>query len=292
MKIQKIVSDYFHFTKRERIAILAFFGLLILTLIYRISLNYHTNPYLRIEFANISPPVDSFERDQIKYLSTRNPNRVNAPIDPNRASFNELTAIGFSKKQAAIIFNYRKKGGTFIHKEDLLKIFGVDSTCYKKVEKWIALPLKLIVIKSNSTQLIIAQRKEQKLIDLNFADSNSLITVHGIGPYLAHQIINYRNRLGGFITVEQLIEIKGMHTENFSLIKSNVQINTPHKRININNTELKNLASHPYSNWQMAKFIINYREQHGQFRQLSDLSTIYGINETLLSKLKPYLYIE
>lgn len=293
MKIQKIVSDYFHFTKRERIALLAFFGLVLITLIYRIALNFQANPYLKLELQNIPLPIDVDANNQVQYSPASNSyNVILSSINPNNASFNELTAIGFTTKQAAIILNYRKKGGLFIHKEDLLKIYSVDSISFNKVEKWIELPIKLTVTNHINTQTKIASKKEKEPIDLNAADSIALLSIYGIGPYLAHQIINYRNQLGGFINVEQLQEIKGMHSDNYASINTRFYIKYPHKGININTAELKTLALHPYSSWQLAKLIINYRKQHGPFQQISELKNIYGIEESNLSKISPYLYID
>lgn len=294
MNFQKIVADYFHFTKRERIAVLFFFGLLILMLVYRISLNYYINPILKMEIQNIELPVDSLIYGQIQNKITLTPFTKSAakPINPNHATFNELTAIGFTKKQAAIIFNYRKKGGHFYFKEDIYKVYSVDSVCFNKVVEYIELPHQSNQETHKNNLPPTEIKKDKKLVDLNEADSISLLSVYGIGPYLAHQIIHYRNRLGGFIQLEQMQEVKGMHTENFNELISNFFIGKQPIKINLNTAELKMLALHPYSNWQLAKSIINYRNQHGAFKHLSELNDIYGIDKTTTLKLIPYLNIE
>jgi competence protein ComEA len=294
MNFQKIVADYFHFTKRERIAILFFIGLLILTLVYRVSLNFHMNPILKIDIQNIDLPTDTIMNNQMHDNITPiyETNTIAKPINPNSATYNDLTAIGFTKKQAAIIYNYRKKGGQFYYKEDIFKVYSIDSACFDKVGKYLELPNKSKIEENKNIRPTVKLKKEKKIVDLNDADSISLLSIYGIGPYLAHQIINYRNRLGGFISVAQMKEVQGMHTENYNELITNFIIESQPKRININSAEIKTLALHPYSNWQLAKLIVNYRNQHGAYHQLSDLNSIFGIDKVTLTKILPYLSIE
>ena len=48
---------------------------------------------------------------------------------------------------------------------------------------------------------------QQEPLELNTADSVSLIQIRGIGPYYARKILRYRERLGGYCAVEQLKEL-------------------------------------------------------------------------------------
>jgi len=43
------------------------------------------------------------------------------------------------------------------------------------------------------------------VIDLNGVDSATLVRLRGIGPTLAHKIIDRRAALGGFVQHEQLL---------------------------------------------------------------------------------------
>ena len=64
------------------------------------------------------------------------------------------------------------------------------------------------------------------------------------------------------------------------------------QKININTAEYDSLKSHPYIKYNVAKSIVNYREQHGAFSEIDQLLKIHLIDDDLLRKLKPYLATE
>ena len=57
------------------------------------------------------------------------------------------------------------------------------------------------------------QQRQQRILDLNAADSAALEAMPYIGPVLAARICRFRNALGGFHAVEQLREVWGLKPE-------------------------------------------------------------------------------
>ena len=57
------------------------------------------------------------------------------------------------------------------------------------------------------------QQCQQRILDLNAADSAALEAMPYIGPVLAARICRFRNALGGFHAVEQLREVWGLKPE-------------------------------------------------------------------------------
>ena len=57
------------------------------------------------------------------------------------------------------------------------------------------------------------QQRQQRVLDLNAADSAALEATPYIGPVLAARICRFRNALGGFHAVEQLREVWGLKPE-------------------------------------------------------------------------------
>ena len=61
-------------------------------------------------------------------------------------------------------------------------------------------------------------------IDLNAATLEELCTLKGIGPVKAQAILDYRDSYGGFVCVEELLEVKGIGESTYRNIKDYLYI--------------------------------------------------------------------
>ena len=110
----------------------------------------------------------------------------------------------------------------------------------------------------------------------------------GIGPTLASKIVRFREKLGGFYSIEQVKETYGLQDSMFQKIKSHLIIQQGIQMINVNTVSLEVLSAHPYCKYHFAKIILNYRDAHQGIRGEADMLKIYGIKD-ILPKLLPYL---
>lgn len=62
------------------------------------------------------------------------------------------------------------------------------------------------------------------LIDLNTADVSELDQLPGVGPVLAQRIVDYREKHGGFSTVEELREVDGIGESRFNDLREQVTV--------------------------------------------------------------------
>lgn len=62
--------------------------------------------------------------------------------------------------------------------------------------------------------------------------------------------------------------------------------------LNINNASAKELQSLPSIGENMAKRIIEFREVHGRFASVQELTEVKGIGEKTLEKLRPFICVE
>jgi competence ComEA-like helix-hairpin-helix protein len=128
------------------------------------------------------------------------------------------------------------------------------------------------------------------LIELNSTDTSELIRLPGIGNKLANRIIHFRDRLGGFYSVEQVAETYGVPDSTFKKIKPFLILgNKPLNRININEADATRLKEHPYIGWRAANSIVEYRRQHGPFQRVEDILLVGTILPEQLKRLIPYL---
>jgi len=133
------------------------------------------------------------------------------------------------------------------------------------------------------------QQKRAKL-DLNTADSTSLIALPGIGPVLSARIVRYRNLLGGYASVEQLREVYGLPEETFNMISGRVMADSSAiKRININNADYKQLIRLPYFDSYEVTSILKYRELKGKIVDLNELIDNKLVTTEKFVKVRPYL---
>jgi competence ComEA-like helix-hairpin-helix protein len=101
--------------------------------------------------------------------------------------------------------------------------------------------------------------------------------------------VNFRDKLGGFYSVDQVRETYGLPDSTFQKIKTSMQLGGSVKKLNINTATKDELKTHPYIKWNLANAIVEYRNQHGGFKSLDDLKNIAIIDEATFERIAHYL---
>jgi len=234
-------------------------------------------------------PADNFDKSTVKLFY----------FDPNTLSSEGWKKLGIREKTIATIQKYLNKGGHFYNNEDLKKIYGIRADEYGRLEPFIKIEtINKKDLKAYSKNEFTKEASPNKplkylLVDINVADTSEFIALPGIGNKLAARIVNFKDKLGGFYSIVQIGETYGLPDSTFQKIKPYLKIdNSPVKKININAATKDEMKSHPYVKWNLANAIVEYRTQHGNFTSIDDLKKISLITEEIFSKLKPYLTVE
>ena len=133
------------------------------------------------------------------------------------------------------------------------------------------------------------ESKPIPILDINVADSTALVALPQIAEVMASRIHRYRNRLGGFVAIEQLFDVKGMDTERFVAIKPYIVLEHDEiVKINVNQDEFKTLLRHPYLEYDQVKAIVNHRERKGFIKDWNQLKEIVGDVNPLLERYVTY----
>jgi len=96
-----------------------------------------------------------------------------------------------------------------------------------------------------------------------------------IGGYMASRIIEFRERLGGFVNMEQLRDVKGMDSTRFATVQPYIIIGEAEiRKVDVNRADFKTLVHHPYLSYEQVKHIFNQREKRGMIKNWEQLQTL------------------
>jgi len=323
MKWREFIRDYLTFTRKDRIGILIVVSLMLLTLFLPGILSKTTsNQPTQIDTAwvtavkklevkvtdstsdyyqkNEDEKTYSYQYDKTK--SSYNESNIAKGelfyFDPNTTSTSEWKRLGLREKTIKTIENYLSKGGHFYKPEDLQKIYGLHDDEYERLKPYIK--IESITSKPNE-ELVSLKSKDEvtsakiytarySTIDVNAADTNAFISLPGIGSKLASRIVTFREKLGGFYSIEQVGETYGLPDSAFQKIKQYLKLdNALVKKININTASVDELKAHPYIKFSIANPIVSYRNEHGTFTKVEDIKKVMAVTDEIYKKIEPYL---
>jgi competence protein ComEA len=314
---QQFIKDYFSFSRKERTGVFILLAIIIIGLlipflypIFFHSARASSSTGYEKDIEKLKTTSGTVNKNASNYINTGNhssPAPVKAELfffDPNTASENDWARLGIPAKTCHTIMNYLLKGGHFYKPEDIKKIWGMKVQDAERLIPYIR------IVSSNSqatsqvqpnlkqsandrpqTQYVSFKKADIKPIDINLADSAILVALPGIGASYSKRIINFRNKLGGFYSINQVAETFGLPDSTFQSIKPKLFISDSLsvKKINVNTATLEELKAHPYIRYYIANAIIQYRTQHGNFSSLRDLKQIMLITDEVYNKIYHYL---
>jgi DNA uptake protein ComE-like DNA-binding protein len=239
-------------------------------------------------------------------------NQPKEMFNPNSYSLEEWMDVGLSEKQSKSILKYLKSGAQLKVKSDMKKLYVVDDELYSLLEPKIDLPDSIVQNKfAENTESDWSDFSDSKSDDkntkgketkenieviplsVNKATKHELQSIPGIGPFFAQEIIKMREKYGGIISSDQLLDIYKMDKEKLNelipyLIIDKKEIN----KLDINKASEEQLRKHPLISRDMAKSIVFFRENHKKYESLNGLLLSPYIDGQVLKNIEPYLKVE
>lgn len=126
-----------------------------------------------------------------------------------------------------------------------------------------------------------------EVLDVNFADSAQLCRVPGIGPYFSRKIVQYRKRLGGYVSTAQLLEIDDFPADAIAWLV--VSDSTDVQRLNVNSLSTRKLMRHPYVGYYRASDMEDYKRIYGRIESIDALGQMPHFTDEDIKRLAPYL---
>ena len=286
----EFLRRWFAFSKGERVAIvtiLALILLLILACLFRPSRKSLSDASLHDLDSLLALRQAAIELQQQQ--QAEKPQEVTElhpfPFNPNTITEEEWLQMGLTDRQVRSIMNYKAKGGRFYSKSDVEKLYAISEEEYAQLEPFIVLPevargntSKPTAKKQESQALDDKPKPEKKaipVVDLNTVDSTTLVELPRMGGYMASRIIAFREKLGGFVEVEQLRDVKGLDSTRFVAMQPYLLIGDAEtRRIDVNRADFKTLVSHPYLSYEQVKRIFRQRETRGMIKDWAQLEAL------------------
>ncbi len=300
------LKSYFNFNKGERTGIIVVIAMIIAVLAYpylvRVTFKDNSDEFLKfskeIEQFQFSLKYSADSADDARRLDFQQMDRSVAEnkitpfvFNPNLLPSEQWSRMGLKDWQIKVIKKYEAKGGKFYKKEDFKRMFCISPSEYEILEPYISIPEQKNEYADRKPE--VREIKKKVLVDLNTADSVTLLTLYGIGPSFAKRIIKYRTLLGGFYSKNQLLEVYGFDQERFDNIEAKCDVNPGEiKKININTVRTDELKKHPYMDYYTAKAIVDQRVILGKYTSIQQIKSIPLIHEDLFNKIQYYFMLE
>ena len=219
------------------------------------------------------------------------------PFDPNTADSTQLLRLGLAPWQVRNFYIFRAAGGIYRQPRDFARLYGLTAGQYRRLEPYIrisddyrpaaeAYPAEPRPAYVRDTTRYPLKLKPGQHVALNTADTALLKRVPGIGSGFARAIVRYRERLGGFYSTAQLMEIGNFPQSALPYFTADPSLC---RKLNVNRLNLSQLRRHPYIGFYQAKTIIDHRRLHGPLRSLDDLRLYKDFPPETIERLRHYI---
>ncbi|MFT4202474.1 MAG: helix-hairpin-helix domain-containing protein [Chitinophagaceae bacterium] len=306
---KKDVKNWLSFSKRERNALI-----MLILLIGLFFLVPYLFPKKEIpknvdgKTSSISPEI--VDTDAVQLF----------PFDPNTIGFDGWKKLGLRDKTIQTIIHYREKGGRFRVPEDIRKIYGLHNDEAERLIPYIHIDAsKQPIVTYTSSKS--SKNQYSFPLEINKAGADHWAALPGISPALAQRIVHYRDAMHGFKSIDQVGKTYGLSPDVFNqikpllrLIKDEAEDTAPPvaysvltekqavaeiperltkvEKININTASEQEILAQKRIPKSVAKAIVIYREQHGNYQQVADIKKIVFVNEELYERVAPFLVVE
>lgn len=276
----------------------------------------------RVGEALVSIASDSVSPPSSRYYAVPQVEPDSFLFDPNEADSTQLLRLGLAPFQVRSIYRYRAKGGRFSTKDDFRRVYRLTNEQWEHLSPLIRIASKyqlvpvvesadprlsspprakalgdsvsdsLSVGSDSSASAVAKPAYPKKLsgdetIDINQADSAMLCRVPGIGPYFSRKVLQYRRRLGGYASTDQLLEIEDFPADALAWVE--VTDTSVLEKLQINSLSTRKLMKHPYMGYYRASEIADYRRVHGPIRSMEVLKSLPHFSEADILRLSPYI---
>ncbi len=292
----KHIKSHFTFDKKQRSGI--FFLLLIIGAVQIV--------YFTVDFRTASSPqieearLLAFQQeiDSLKLVALENKKPKIFPFNPNYITDHKGYTLGMTPDEVDRLHTFREENKFVNSAKEFQQVTKVSDSLLAAISPFFKFPDWVIQRQKASAKKQFKKPKKDEVPavrnDLNTASAEALKEISGIGDVLSKRIVKFRNRLGGFLSEEQLHDVYGLKPEVVErlLLRFELQSKPAIVKININEASISELAALVYFDYKTAKRIVAYRTQVGNIVSFDELTKIEGFPSEKINRIALYLTFE
>lgn len=219
------------------------------------------------------------------------------PYNPNFITDFKGYKLGMKVDEIDKLLAFRKQGKFVNSPEEFQKVTGISDSLLNEISPYFKFPdwvnknnRQYSNSHSHSNWKEYPKKEAINILDINQATKEDLMKVYGIGDAISDRILNQKEVLGGFVSMDQMNEIWGLSPEVLANLQKYFRINSfpKVKKININNASIKELGQFSYFKYPISKNIVTYRSMNGDLK-IEDLANIKGFPVEKIKIIALYL---
>ena len=288
----KGLKSHFVFSKNQQNGI---FVLVLVIVILQATYFVMNNSDSEAGFATEDEDIKKIQKqiDSIKIAKTEADTFKIFPFNPNYLTDYRGYTLGMTTAEIDRLLEFREEDQWINSAEDFKRVTGVSDSLLNTISPYFKFP-EWVQEQQLSARKSVATKPYSAKLDLNKAEAEDLQKVNGIGEVISTRIINYRNKIGGFVADIQLKDIYGLNYETRDKLTAEFTVKEKPEVeiIDINDAELLELSEIPYIGYELAREIIDYRLLNERIKNFEELTKIDDFPGDKIDRIQLYLSID
>lgn len=280
----KNIKPHFVFSKQQRSGVFLLVVIILVTQCFYFFYDFNVDKFVVDEESCIASFQD--ELDSL-YVHKKTKRDTIYPFNPNYISDYKGYVLGLDLLELDRLHSYRASGRFVNSAREFQSVTKVSDSLIVLISPYFKFPDWVAVKTSGSSYKVGFQK------DLNLATANDIQKAIFIDFKLASRVVNYRNSIGGFLTLNQLVDVYGISDNIVQKMKLKFVLNSypAIKKININFASASELSELIYISDYVAANIVSERLLREGFSDLDELRFVQGFPSEKLERIKLYLTI-
>jgi len=270
----KYLKSHFRYNRSQRNGVLFLVFIIVILQLTYFFVDFSSNDKVEInsnKIAQFQKEIDSFKK-----IETENRKPKIYPFNPSFLTDYRGYQLGMSTEEIDRLLQHRNEGKYINSAQEFQQVTKINDSLLKTMQPYFKFPDWVVNKNAKASKKQRVNEENLPKQDLNSATAQELTSVNGIGEKLSQRIINYRNKLGGFLLNDQLFEVWYLDKDvaervlqRFTVIDKPII-----EKINVNTATFKEVLSIVYIDYELTKKIFNYRDEVAELQSIDELKKI------------------